>query len=196
MSTFSKLLRFLYCNMSTLSTLLRYVCIFPRCCAISTILCYCAMSTFSTLLCFVSFSMLLRNVYSCHTTALYLPFFHSAALCLLFPHCCAMSTFSTLLCHVYSFHQAALCLLFHQAAPCLHFPHCTVMSTFPTLLRHDYLFHDAGTCLFSHCAARCQLWYVSFLRAAVLCLFSLLLCHVYISAFLCYVSFSYTCMMS
>ena len=194
MSTFSTLLCFLYCNMSTLSTLLRYVCIFPRCCAISTIL-LCHVYLFHThMLClfFHAVAQCLLLSYHCTLST----FFHSAALCLLFPHCCAMSTFSTLLCHVYFFHQAALCLLFHQAAPCLHFQHCTVMSTFPTLLRHDYLFHDAGTLLFSHCAARCQLWYVSFLRAAVLCLFSLLLCHVYISAFLCYVSFSYTCMMS
>ena len=112
MSTFSTLLRFLYCDMSTLSTLLRYVYIFPRCCAtcISTILCYCAMSTFSTLLCFVSFSMLLRNVYSCHTTALYLPF----------SRCCAMSSLSTWLRYVY---------FFHAAAPCLLFPPSCLMST-------------------------------------------------------------------
>ena len=148
--------------------------LFPRCCPFSTAICllfrHCyAMSTFFHA---AVLYLLFYATVSC------LPFPHSYALSL-FPCCCAMSTLGIPL---HLFHAAALCLLFphccavyffHAAAPCLHFPHCTVISTFPTLLRHDYLFHDAGTCLFSHGAARCLLWYVSILRAAVLCLFFL-----------------------
>ena len=136
--------------MSTFSTLLfdaTVPCLpFPHSNALSPFPCCCAISTLAKMLHYIYFAKMLRNVYSCHTTALYLPF----------PRCCAKSSLSILLRLVHFFHTAAPCQSSLstklRAMSTFHF-YCA-MSTLSMLLRNVYFFHGAAPhLLLQHCCS-------------------------------------------
>ena len=105
-----------------------------------------------------TFSKLLRYVYS----------FHTAVICLLFPHCNTFSAFTTLLryiyfpqavalyyvqfsmlmCHVYLFHTSMLYLLFSLLCYI-----CFLHAAKLCLLRYVYSCYTAAPCLLFHVAA-------------------------------------------